>query len=357
MSDTDLCFIWGTQATVQDDVDKSYYSKEKSTVIPEEAEFYWIDSPRTDGKYKITIEAREELERNEFNDPRFKAKLTTWIIEQRKNGETAPLITVDILKKVKNRPKLSITDRMNNLLLSVYKKTNSTVGVKLEIESKDSTSDIIYDTRINKETKHPITAYSESVNHKEGWFIIKFLEENGYVKLENNVVYEDINKGRCKTDVSLTIKGIQRIEEIQKANVESDKVFVAMWFGDEMNSVYESAIAPAIEAMGYRPIRIDRKEHNNKIDDEIIAEIKRSKFLVADFSQGKDGARGGVYYEAGFAHGRNMQVIFTCRAEDEEEIHKSFDTRQHNHIFWENEKDLKKKLKNRIGALPLREGP
>ena len=41
----------------------------------------------------------------------------------------------------------------------------------------------------------------------------------------------------------------------------------------------------------------------NKIDDEIVAEIRRSKFIIADFSHGSDGARGGVYFEAGFAHG------------------------------------------------------
>ena len=65
-----------------------------------------------------------------------------------------------------------------------------------------------------------------------------------------------------------------------------------------------------IEDAGYEAVRIDEKEHTNKIDDEIIAEIRRSRFVVADFTQGKDGARGGVYYEAGFAHGLGIEVIF-----------------------------------------------
>jgi hypothetical protein len=38
------------------------------------------------------------------------------------------------------------------------------------------------------------------------------------------------------------------------------------------------ADAPAIRDSGYEPMRIDRKEHINKIDDEIIAEIRRSCF-------------------------------------------------------------------------------
>ena len=55
----------------------------------------------------------------------------------------------------------------------------------------------------------------------------------------------------------------------------------------------------------------------NSIDDEIIAEIRRSWFVVADFTcgtvphEGKEVAipRGGVYYEAGFAQGLNVPLI------------------------------------------------
>ena len=90
-----------------------------------------------------------------------------------------------------------------------------------------------------------------------------------------------------------------------------------------------------------KPVRIDQQEHNNKIDDEIIAEIRRSRFVVADFTQGEKGARGGVYYEAGFAQGLGIEVIFTCRKDvlDNNDIH--FDTRQYNHIGWETPEELR----------------
>ena len=38
-------------------------------------------------------------------------------------------------------------------------------------------------------------------------------------------------------------------------------------------------------------------------------QIRKSKFLIADFT----GQRGGVYYEAGFAYGLGLPVIWTCR--------------------------------------------
>ena len=85
------------------------------------------------------------------------------------------------------------------------------------------------------------------------------------------------------------------------------------------------------------------------ITDKIIAEIRRSRFLVADFTHGCDGARGSVYYEAGFAHGLNIPVIFTAR----EGTKPHFDTSTYPHIFWnrDNLPAFRTALTNRILAL------
>ena len=123
-----------------------------------------------------------------------------------------------------------------------------------------------------------------------------------------------------------------------------------MWFDEQMHSVWEKGFHPAIEAAGYRPRRIDRKEHVNKICDEIIAEIRRSRFVVADFS----GQRGGVYYEAGYASGRDIPVIWTCREDDFEKVH--FDIRQYNSIVWVTPEELAQRLQVRIEAV-IGDGP
>ena len=87
----------------------------------------------------------------------------------------------------------------------------------------------------------------------------------------------------------------------------------------------------------------------NKIDDEIIAEIRRSRFVVADFTHDKKtGVRGGVYYEAGVAYGLGLEVIYSCRKGLEKEL--NFDTRQNYHILWETPEDLRAELRKRIGA-------
>jgi hypothetical protein len=122
--------------------------------------------------------------------------------------------------------------------------------------------------------------------------------------------------------------------------------FCAMWFSDEVRALWTDCIEPAILDAGYEPLRIDGKEHNNKIDDEIIASIRQSKFVISDLT----GNRGGVYYEAGFAHGLGLPVIFMCRKSEEDNPH--FDIRQYNTIFWTQDTiiEKRKELMNRIIA-------
>ena len=46
-------------------------------------------------------------------------------------------------------------------------------------------------------------------------------------------------------------------------------------------------------------MRIDAKEYAGGVMDEIISEIRRARFVIADCTQ----QRNGVYFEAGFAIG------------------------------------------------------
>jgi len=68
--------------------------------------------------------------------------------------------------------------------------------------------------------------------------------------------------------------------EMAQRRAASSQAFVAMWFGPEMKEAYDSGFKVAIDGSGYNPLRVDRKEHERKIDDEIIAEIRRSAFVI-----------------------------------------------------------------------------
>lgn len=142
----------------------------------------------------------------------------------------------------------------------------------------------------------------------------------------------------------LSVNGWRHVIEVRKNERNSNQAFVAMWFDKSLDSVWKNGFKKALEELEFNPIRIDILEHNEKICDRIIAEIRHSGLLVADFT----GHRGGVYFEAGFAMGLGIPVIWTCRDTDITKAH--FDTRQYNHIVWADTADLKKKLIDRIEA-------
>jgi len=152
--------------------------------------------------------------------------------------------------------------------------------------------------------------------------------------------------------------GWDYLDQLRHVNPASRVGFCAMWFDDSLNGLWSDAIQPAIKGAGYDALRIDKHEHNNRIDDEIIAKIRQSKFLVADFTHGTNGERGGVYFEAGYALGLGLEVIHTCREDmiNESKIH--FDNRQYNFITWREGAlaEFKEALRNRILAT-VGEGP
>ncbi|NQV18000.1 MAG: hypothetical protein HQ534_05595 [Armatimonadetes bacterium] len=166
---------------------------------------------------------------------------------------------------------------------------------------------------------------------------------------EFNFIWEDylINEKKyisSSNQPKITPVGWAYLESLRQPNPDSKKAFVAMWFDPEMEKIYDHSIKKAIEDAGYKPIQIGRKEHNNDINDEIIGEIRSCKFVVADFT----GNRGGVYYEAGFAYGLNIPVIYTCKEGQLKKVH--FDVNHRNIIDWENGDDLYKRLLNRINS-------
>ena len=149
-------------------------------------------------------------------------------------------------------------------------------------------------------------------------------------------------------NLKITPRGYAQLEESRQRNLDSQLGFCAMWFDAELEFLWVDCIEPAIALAGYEPKRIDRHPHNNKIDDEIVAMIRRSKFVVADFT----GQRGGVYFEAGFAKGLGLEVIWTVRKDELDEHKVHFDNRQFNFVTWESNRleDFKNRLQFRIEA-------
>jgi hypothetical protein len=146
------------------------------------------------------------------------------------------------------------------------------------------------------------------------------------------------------TSCQITAKGWEYLYPITAGGAPGT-CFVAMSFHVELEAAYRDGILPAIESdCGFRAYRVDRDPHNDNITDKIIAGIRASQFLVADFTC----HRQSVYYEAGFAQGLGRIVVRTCRDSDYGELH--FDTRQYVYLRWSTHADLRTLLADHIKA-------
>ena len=319
------CPIWRTAASIE----------------PRTGHGVTVDSPRAGGRYFITD---TEIAVLKHRDRTVHPRLTSWLIEQRRFGFDCPIIYSDTVNQIEHRRQLSVQQRADNLLRYIRRQI-SNIGANFLFETqrdriRNPQSDWEY-TRYME-----MLAWSESIKMQELKYLLKYLTSQSWL--------EQIHYGSTCLKYSLTVRGYSYLAEIDHAVTDSSQAFVAMWFDESMRKIWEDGLRPAITDAGYKPVRIDQKEHLNKIDDEIIAEIRRARFLVADFTHGEDGPRGGVYYEAGFAHGLNMPVVFTCRRDMLKEIH--FDTRQYPHVVWETVSELRTRLEKRISAV-LGDGP
>ena len=277
-------------------------------------------SPRAGGGFTIMADAQQRVSSIES---RQKAQLTTLLVSHRLYGTNKPLVDARAIDDSLETSPLTVHDRAQRLLRLLARNTP-------EIGGRTTVGPRMYDA----------FAWSESVEWTEVIFLLEYLKQQGWLLGPNG--YGE------STSMRVTVGGYQQVEQ-EMTEMVSSQGFVAMWFDASMAAVYEYGIRPALADLGYTAVRIDRTEHINKIDDEIIREIRRSRLVVADFTHGKSGARGGVYFEAGFAHGLGIPVFYTCRRDMVESLH--FDTRQYAHILWDDPSELRQGLANRIGAV------
>ena len=299
-----------------------------------------MNSPRAGGYYFISDRAVVILTSRDDN---LKSRLTTWLVGQRRLGNDCPRILGHNIDEADQQRSLLIHERANNLLRYIQK------------QLPDIGTDFYFETHISSITD-PSSGASRIFWEMLAWCESRKIDELQYLLdyLEGESWLQRVQHGATCLRYRLTVPGHSHLAEIDHVVTDSSKAFVAMWFDESMNNAWEEGVRPAIIETGYDPVRIDKEELVDKIDDAIIAAIRKARFLVADFTHGKTGPRGGVYYEAGFAHGLNIPVIFTCRKDALGKIH--FDTRQYSHILWETPEELRDGLANRISAV-LGDGP
>ncbi len=185
--------------------------------------------------------------------------------------------------------------------------------------------------KLNMGVDFPLAYANDS---KELAFYLRGLEERSLVKSQgviNNMV--------------ITSGGWDYLDKRAWDLEEKTQGFVAMSFSSAMRPMWTDAIKPAIQNAGYTPYRVDEEPHSDNIIFKIMAEIKNSRFVVADITEQNNG----VYFEAGYALGLGLPVIWCVRKDDAKNVH--FDTAQYNQIRWESPKELQEGLYDFICAI------
>lgn len=127
--------------------------------------------------------------------------------------------------------------------------------------------------------------------------------------------------------------------------INSGYVFIAMPMAAE-NPEYDDvhdAIKAVSKDCGLTAERVDDVQSNDRITDQLLASIRKAQFVIVDLTD----SRPNVFYEAGFAHGIGKIPIYIARKGTDLE----FDLKDYPVIFFQNMRELRRGLENRLRAL------
>jgi hypothetical protein len=270
-----------------------------------------FDCPRC-GKYSFVVGSFAASLKTIFRDAHTRKAASAWIRAENDIGGT-PNLDANTLSQLVARSEPGWIQRSRWLLSQVAKLT-SAYGQHLRLDDKPS---LIAQT------------WSNDFQDVQALAMLLTAQE----------LFE-----RSEAVFKLSAKGVTEVEK-EHNTINSSQVFVAMSFSQDKKYIYDDGLFPGIIKAGYTPFRIDLYHHTNRIDEEIIAQIRKSRFLVADFT----GQKQGVYFEAGFALGLGQQVIWSCHEDHLRDLH--FDVRQFNCINWNDPTELARRLQTRIEAI------
>ena len=273
------------------------------------------------GDFEITIAAARTVESSELA-----AQLSAWIRDHKEFGRPPPEITREYLDEILSSiPTYGVSDKQRILLRALERRSNFP-GDHVEM---------------NLELDFPVVWASKP---HEFEYLLRALTDRRLVGAPGG-----FNNILCTFVISPS--GWNYLDELSQSAGNGNQAFVAMWFSRELIPVWEDGIKPALERAQFCAYRVDADPKNiDRIDAKIMMEIKNSRFIVADVT----GQRQGVYYEAGYAMGLGLRVIWSVREDDLKNVH--FDTRQYNHIVWNTADDLQEQLYNRVSAVIGRPG-
>jgi hypothetical protein len=165
-----------------------------------------------------------------------------------------------------------------------------------------------------------------------------------YAERINQNDYELLNQ--VCTDWNKIAKDLVSLAELL---LSPKDVFVIMSFsGDsKLEDAYDS-FSEICKEFQYECNRVNNTTLVGRIIPEIESRIKKSAFVIADLTEAKPN----VYYELGYAQGKNKQVVMTAF----QGTNLPFDVTDIPTIFWDGQKQLKDHLREKIRKIASSQG-
>lgn len=311
------------------------FSAADVTVEAGGTDIHSIECPRC-GSYRAFEEAvlclEQDVERNDSGDRmlgrsggRVRANASAWI---RSEFSRDGVLSRNDVPQLASLREPAVLERAELLMLALEAATEQ-VGEAIRVDLLEW------------------VAHAWAVNNDELIGTLLLLSERGFIE------YSSPRTASGMTGPSMTrirSKGWEYVDELRRGGASSVQGFVAMWYDDSLEEAFADGFSPAIEQSGYRPFRLDKEHYTGKIDNEMVAQIRRSRFLVADLT----GKNANVYWEAGFAEALGRKVFLTCHADYWDD--RAFDIEHDVCIKWETAEELRVKLQNKVVAV-LGQGP
>lgn len=151
-------------------------------------------------------------------------------------------------------------------------------------------------------------------------------------QLEPHGLYRIKDAGGGKNGLQLTLAGWDKYEGLKKSKVASRIAFMAMKFGEpDLDRVVEECFRPTVARTGFELRLLTDNQPAGLIDDQLRSAILSARFVISDLTHGSSGA----YWEAGFAEGLGLPVIYSCERSAWEEKKTHFDTNHLMTVIWD----------------------
>ncbi|NLF99507.1 MAG: hypothetical protein GX565_05075, partial [Lentisphaerae bacterium] len=124
---------------------------------------------------------------------------------------------------------------------------------------------------------------------------------------------------------------------------------VSLTLDKDADALWTQGLSAGLQTAGYAAVRIDSREHANKITDEQIVDLRRASIVVADLT----GQSPLAFFGAGLAVGLGKPLFWTCEEGEARDKKLFVDTRQVVVTPWTRDKldDFARRLAQRVEAV------